>query len=131
MRKINLHIAAAVCVLIMTLAGQSAAVTHYVDPNGSADFTTIQAAINDAGTVDGDQIEVAPGTYNEAINFNGKAIKAVFAPSAKRTCSTSPSHENWPRDAVWAGLGTFSACPPTHDHANPRIRSPPSNAKHL
>ena len=47
--------------------------TIYVDPNGSADFTTIQGAIDDAD--DYDEIEVAPGTYNEAINFIGKAIK--------------------------------------------------------
>jgi hypothetical protein len=36
-------------------------------------YMTIQAAIDDAN--DGDEIEVAPRTYNEAINFNGKAVR--------------------------------------------------------
>ena len=37
-------------------------------------FCSIQDAIADPGTVNGDEIVVAPGTYFEAINFNGKAI---------------------------------------------------------
>ena len=36
-------------------------------------YSSIQASINDAN--DGDQIEVAPGTYYEAINFKGKAVR--------------------------------------------------------
>ena len=35
-------------------------------------YMTIQAAIDDAN--DDDEIKVAPGTYKEAINFNGKAV---------------------------------------------------------
>ena len=40
--------------------------------NVPKDFTTIQSAIN--ASVDGDTILVAPGTYYENINFNGKNI---------------------------------------------------------
>jgi hypothetical protein len=52
-----------------------------VDPNGSADYTTIQAGINDAN--DGDIVLVADGTYtgpgNRDIDFLGKAITVKSA----------------------------------------------------
>ncbi|NIP53888.1 MAG: hypothetical protein GWN67_16885, partial [Phycisphaerae bacterium] len=43
--------------------------------NGSTQypFDSIQEAIDVA--INGDEIEVSPGTYNETINFNGKAIR--------------------------------------------------------
>ncbi|MHC4740637.1 MAG: choice-of-anchor Q domain-containing protein [Planctomycetota bacterium] len=47
-----------------------------VDDDGPADFSTIQAAINDAS--DGDTVEIRPGTYtgpgNRDMSFQGKAI---------------------------------------------------------
>lgn len=43
-----------------------AASNHTVCASG-CNFTTIQAAINDAGTLNGDTITVGPGTYNEAV----------------------------------------------------------------
>ena len=42
--------------------------------NVPGDFPTILAAIADPGTVDGDEIVVATGTYSENIDFNGKHI---------------------------------------------------------
>ncbi|MHC4110815.1 MAG: right-handed parallel beta-helix repeat-containing protein, partial [Planctomycetota bacterium] len=78
MRAINLNILMVVCVLIMTQTKQSTADTHYVSPGQS-----IQAAIDAAN--DDDEIEVAPGTYNEAINFNGKAVRLYSSGGAEVT----------------------------------------------
>ena len=55
-------------------AGLTAADTLNV-PSGP--YPTIQSAINAAASQD--EILVAPGTYNEAINFNGKAVKLISA----------------------------------------------------
>jgi hypothetical protein len=52
--------------------------THYVIPGQS-----IQAAINAASN--GDQIEVAPGTYYERIDFKGKAIRLYSSGGAAVT----------------------------------------------
>jgi hypothetical protein len=73
-------------------AGLATGRTIYVDPNGSADFTSIQGAIDDANNFD--EIEVAPGTYNEAINFIGKAITV-------RNTSGDPN------DTIIDGTGNF------------------------
>ena len=50
----------------------ASAETIIVDPNGSFDFTTIQAAIDYSR--DGDTVIVRPSTYNEEILFNGRRI---------------------------------------------------------
>jgi len=57
---------------LLFLAIPCKAETIIVDPNGSADFNNIQDAID--WSLDGDVVEVRPGTYQESINFYGKAI---------------------------------------------------------
>jgi hypothetical protein len=57
--------------LLVVLACSSVQAATFIVPG---DFGTIQGAIADAGTVNGDEIVVQPGTYPEAINFLGKAI---------------------------------------------------------
>ncbi len=67
---------------------------HAATINHPGDFGTIQDAIDDAGTVDGDEIVVAPGTYFESINFLGKAITL-------RASSSDPN------DTIIDGTGFF------------------------
>jgi hypothetical protein len=82
MRTIHLNILLLVCVLMMTLAVAvpAGAVTRYVP----SPYPTIQGAI-DASAMTGDEIEVAPGIYEEAINFNGKAIRLYSSGGADVT----------------------------------------------
>jgi serine protease len=51
--------------------------------NVPADYPTIQSAINAANN--GDTVLVAPGTYVENINFNGKAITVISSGGAATT----------------------------------------------
>ncbi|MBN1362032.1 MAG: right-handed parallel beta-helix repeat-containing protein [Sedimentisphaerales bacterium] len=72
----QLKAATAICVLSLTLSLRGVARTIYVDEDRPADFSTIQAAIDDAN--DGDAVIICPGTYtgpgNRDIDFKGKAI---------------------------------------------------------
>jgi len=55
------------------MASTATGMIFTVDDDGPADFDNIQAAIDAA--LNGDKIEVAPGTYYETVNFNGKSVR--------------------------------------------------------
>jgi len=71
--------------MICTVAGGR---TIYVDDDGPADFSNIQAAINDSNN--GDTIIVAEGTYLENINVRGKNIvlRSINPDSPKAVANT-------------------------------------------
>ena len=58
--------------VVATACTAAAGRTIYVDDDGPADFTTIQAAIDDCNH--GDAVVVCEGRYYEIINLNGKNI---------------------------------------------------------
>lgn len=63
--------------MLVSIAPLTSAATYVVDPDGTGDFPTIQAAIDAA--VDGDVIELTDGTFtgagNHDIDYRGKAIR--------------------------------------------------------
>lgn len=65
----------AVFFAFQAIVGSAAAATIYVDDDGPGNYTTIQAAVNDASS--GDQIIVKPGTYNEYIEVDMSELTIV------------------------------------------------------
>jgi PGF-pre-PGF domain-containing protein len=57
------------------MVGSAAAATIYVDDDGTGNYTTIQAAVNNASS--GDQIIVKPGTYNEYIEVDMSELTII------------------------------------------------------
>ena len=93
--------------VLLTLTGSLPAATI----NVPGDFVTIQGAIADAGTVNGDEIVVTAGTYVENIDFLGKAI-------------TLRSASGDPTDTIidGGGSGTVVTCDSGED-SNTAVRS--------
>ncbi len=75
----NLKMWLTMCSFLLALVSTAAGGTLHVP----GDYSIIQAAIIAAN--DGDQIEVASGTYNEAINFLGKAVRLYSSGGAAAT----------------------------------------------
>ncbi len=65
--------------------------TIVVDAGGVGEFTSIQAAIEAA--VDGDEIEVGPGTYSGTVNLRGKAVRVYSSGGAEATVIQGISNE--------------------------------------
>ena len=72
-----------------------------VDDDFPSDFNSIQAAIDDVNTIDGDEIVVSEGTYYENINPNGKAITIR---------STNPLDPNTVLNTIIDANGSLSSC---------------------
>src|ERR1700733_10927393 len=70
-----------VCMLSLLATASLAQTTIHVGPGQT--YTTIQSGIDAANT--GDTVLVAPGTYNENIDFKGKAITVTSSDGATKT----------------------------------------------
>jgi hypothetical protein len=81
-------------VIVLTIAMaagsamQASAVTHHVNPEGTGDFPTIQAAINASSA--GDTIQLCNGTFtgagNRDIDYLGKAITVISQTGEPEGC---------------------------------------------
>ncbi len=87
--------------LLMIATGNGAFATILiVDINGAGQFTSIQAAINNA--MSGDTIQVWPGVYNEAININKNILlQGSGYESTVITSSNNPTIEQSTGKIKW------------------------------
>jgi predicted outer membrane repeat protein len=90
---------ALVLAVILAFGSTSFAAIYYVSQNGSEDFTTIQGAIDSAGTVNGDTIIVRQGRYNEHVYLSEKRLTVQ---------STSPTNTTVVQATIIDGSGTES-----------------------
>lgn len=62
----------AVSLALLSSAGSTSAATLYVDDDGTAQYKTIQNAVNHASS--GDTIIVQSGTYKETVNMTSSGL---------------------------------------------------------
>jgi len=74
--------------LLLLVTPATAQTTRTVALDDSGQFTSIQAAIE--ASSDGDLVEVAPGTYEEAIDFCGRDIQVYSTGGVDATVITPP-----------------------------------------
>ena len=80
-----------VCLISLAITRATLARTVLVDVNGVGEYTSIQAGI-DAAVSGQDEIGVAPGTYYEAIDFKGKAIRLYSSSGPEVTTINGTGH---------------------------------------
>ncbi len=98
-----------------------------------ADYATIQGALNASSIFGGDTVLVAPGTYNESLNFYGRGTRLLATGGPANTFLSSPASQNAVRfisgessNAVLAGFtissggaaGVYASV-----NSNPTVRS--------
>jgi hypothetical protein len=93
-------------VVLLAWAGAAAgATTWIVDAAGGGDYTSIQAAIDAAQS--GEEIAVVPGTYLEAIDFKGKAVRLYGTAGADSTTIDGTGHPHVVQCINGEGPGTI------------------------
>jgi hypothetical protein len=77
-----------ICCAVIVLALTASATTYVIEPDGSGDLPTIQAAID--ASSDGDIIELADGTFtgtgNRDVDFAGRAVTVRSQSGDPETC---------------------------------------------
>jgi len=91
-----------VCAVLLAWGGSATAATLHV-PGG---YPSIQAAI-EAAVSGRDRIQVAPGTYYEAIDFRGKAIELYSRRGSAVTIIDGTGHDHVVRCATGEGPSTI------------------------
>ena len=101
-----------IALVLITAVPTFAGKIIYVDDDGPADFTNIQAAIDDANH--GDTVEVRPGTYtgdgNRDIDFLGKAITIRSVGTYRMLYENEIKYDKfWITEDQQTAIATFSS----------------------
>jgi len=85
------------CAALLLADGPAAAATYVVNPDGTGDFPTIQAAVD--ATVDGDVVELGNGTFsgpgNRRVSTLGRRITIRSSSGSAETCTLEGGGEDW------------------------------------